>query len=753
MFTTDSQFEDEIRRIARLLWPKAEFGGAELQDGRERDGVFETEEFVHLVECTISRTKQKAVDDFAKLSKLLKQTEVRAPQKFCKGWFVTLDEPTADQRGVFAKSKGRVVAISYDQLRGKLIDARSYLQLRAQYPFGSMRDPATGQTSVNIQYVPLDIADKNGALHDVAAIARRVSQADRFIILGEYGAGKSSTLREVHNRLAKEFWDQRSNRFPITVNLRDHHGQTDPVEILERHARKLGFSAPESLVRAWRAGYVDLLLDGFDEIATAGWAGKTKRLKDLRYRSMEAVRTFVRESPRNSGVLIAGRAHFFDSSGEMCASLGLPLSTAVLNLSEFSEEQVAQFLNGQGWATSIPEWIPSRPLLLGYLLSKNLLQEALSDGEAVSPAAGWSSLLDRIAQRESEIEAGIDSGTVRRLIESLASLARASADGLGPLTPDQMTEAFSVVCGYPPDDRGSVLLQRLPGLAGHSTEDGARVFIDGDLAEAARGGSVFGFIQRPFDAVVAPDLWQNTLLPLGAEVAAIRCREAGYGAGKLTAAIDIANERFRTDTLKADILFTAQSLGKVDAGKEIYVREVIVPELSLDGAGLGHVELQDAVIGRFELHESAAEYPRFVRCYFGLIDGRAGAGDLPKDRFIDCTFEAFDDSAQTTNAILSLPLARGTKAVLTILKKVYAQRGSGRRENALYRGLDAATQQLIPEALTLLRAEGLLARSGQGDQVVWLPVKTAGARRRALGALASPSGSADKVIKLSQELG
>jgi hypothetical protein len=61
MFASDKAFEDEVRRIGRLLWPAAEHGGAAIEDGRERDGVFETEDFVHIVECTTSRGKQKAI--------------------------------------------------------------------------------------------------------------------------------------------------------------------------------------------------------------------------------------------------------------------------------------------------------------------------------------------------------------------------------------------------------------------------------------------------------------------------------------------------------------------------------------------------------------------------------------------------------------------------------------------------------------------------------------------------------------------
>lgn len=756
MFIGDRAFEDEVRRIARLLWPYAAFGGAEIREGRERDGIFDTEEFVHVVECTTSRAKQKAKDDSEKLSKLLKQLEAKHPQKFCKGWFVTLEEPTADQRSYFAKTKGRMVAVSFDQFRSKLVDARTYLNLRSEYPFGSVRDPETGGSDVALDYVTLDISTNAGELCSVEALSDRLLSGHKLVLLGDYGAGKSASLREIHMKLARAFWDQKTIRFPITINLRDHHGQTDVVEALERHARRLGFSQPDSLVRAWRAGYVVLMLDGFDEIATAGWAGKTKKLKDLRYRSMELLRGFVREAPAGTGVLIAGRAHFFDSTTEMFAALGLEASTVVLNLSEFNEEQVAEYLKQKGWTEGIPEWVPSRPLLLGYLASRGLLQETLKSDTGSSPAAGWDSLLARIAERESEIEAGIDPGTVRRLIEFIASLARGTADGLGPLSPDQLAEAFLTVCGHSPDDRGAVLLQRLPGLGGHSSEDGARIFVDADFVEAARGGAVFEFVQNPFTWPLDPDVWQNTLLSLGAEVAALRCEAAGYEQGKLTAAITTAQKRFRTDTLQADVVLTLKRLQQPYGAGTLFLKEIIAPELAFEpeDPDFGSIEFQDSVVGRLEIAPGTNTdcIPRFVRCHFGVIEGPAGSRDLPSDRFPDATVDSFEDSAQTTNAILSLELPRGTKAVLTILKKLYRQRGTGRRENALYRGLDVATQQLVPQALALLRREELIVRSGLGEQI-WLPTRSSEARRRALGILAAPTTSSDPLLKASKEIG
>ncbi len=53
-------FEKEVIKIAGHLWPEAFGGGSEIVNGSERDGIFVTEDSVQLIECTISRTKDKA---------------------------------------------------------------------------------------------------------------------------------------------------------------------------------------------------------------------------------------------------------------------------------------------------------------------------------------------------------------------------------------------------------------------------------------------------------------------------------------------------------------------------------------------------------------------------------------------------------------------------------------------------------------------------------------------------------------------
>ena len=144
MYKSDGDFENEVRDIARHLWPSAAFSGSAREGGRERDGVFITDEMVHLIECTTSRRKDKAEQDTRKLESLSRNMQLHYPTKGVKGYFITLEEPTAEQRGAVRKlGAGYVVSVSFSQFRTQMIDSQSYLEARMQYPFGSMYDPET----------------------------------------------------------------------------------------------------------------------------------------------------------------------------------------------------------------------------------------------------------------------------------------------------------------------------------------------------------------------------------------------------------------------------------------------------------------------------------------------------------------------------------------------------------------------------------------------------------------------------------
>ena len=237
----DQDFENEVRRVARALWPEARYSGAVMAEGRERDGIFETEECIHLLEATTSRRLDKAIQDIEKLASLGAKLSRSTLHKAVRAWFVTLDEPTADQRRAVGKHKSFLTALGFSQFQARLIDVRAYLTARDDYPFGSVRDPVTGSVKPTVDYVPVALAERGKPnIRTPDELVGFLTNGSRVVLLGDYGAGKSMTLRYVYRKLAASYLRGESSRFPVYLNLRDHYGQTEPAEILERHARIIG---------------------------------------------------------------------------------------------------------------------------------------------------------------------------------------------------------------------------------------------------------------------------------------------------------------------------------------------------------------------------------------------------------------------------------------------------------------------------------------------------------------------------------
>lgn len=754
----ESLFEDEVRRIARCLWPEARFSGSTKDGDRERDGIFETSECIHIVEATISNKKAKAEEDAKKIQTLAKHLRGRAGIRAIRGWFVTRDEPTADQREVIRKvAQDLIYAASFDTFQSQIIDARAYLSARDNYPFGSVRDPKTQAIKPSAAYVEphllrLDTGDRL-PLDDAVAL---LLDGRQLVFLGDYGAGKSMTLREIYKRVQRAFFKAKTAPFPVYLNLRDHNGQENPAELLERHARNVGFESPAHLVRAWRAGRCILLLDGFDELVGASVQGIWRRLKDYRRRAAEGIRKLLDQAPREIGVVLAGRPQFFDTHSERRSALGLRADVVEIAISDFTDLQLDEYLKRLGQVGRVPAWLPTRPLLIGSLAARGALSRILETGltAAMEPAEGWDYLLDQVCEREARTEAGVAGEYVRRILERLATRARAYATGLGPIPVTEIVSTFESVAGFPADDRALAMLQRLPGLTSHEADEVSRVFIDEAFADACRGGDLFSFTQAPhaFDAGVFGGL-EAACGELAIDLTSHRL---GGNAGLVRAALHRSRQLSGSEILTGDLIRLLIATG-ADCDIPIAVSGVILPSLELgsDGPDLSKVQFVDCYVGRLELERTLdkARMPRFRQCYFGEIEGAADSSELPAGLLDEaCDVNCFwKESAPTTDALLELSMELGKRVVLTILRKLYLQKGSARKEGALFRGLDQRAQRLVMEALTLLEREGLAVRSTRGSERLWMPVRSEAARVNSL--ISQAQYSSDVLMVAAADLG
>lgn len=748
----ESGHEFELRglALARALHDPSGTQGAIMFGGSERDGVFVGHDAIHAYEFTTSGLKSKADKDAQKLADLLRAlgSQPGNALKSRTGWFVTRDEPTAEQRmaasSAAQRAGERVHAISISTLHQQICNSELYVQARDNAPFGSIEFRSGAQSST--PNVPVDLHSDSGDTVAIPELADRLLAGNHFLLVGNYGVGKSHTLREVYNLLKKQhFRKKKLTPFPVYVNLRDCAGLKTPAEVLRRHAEELGFEPAGSLVSAWRAGACVLLLDGFDEVVPTRWFGAAADLRNVRRDALSAVRRMVIEAPNSSGVLVAGRSHYFSGNPEMEATLGFK-SFEKFTVQDFDEHQLTDFLTQAGATWRVPDWVPTRPLLLGYLVTMGG-GEAADVANAVTRAAGWRRFIAAICERESQMLTGVRPETILEIVSRVATLARSRGDVTGPIDIDSLRSAFVAVNGFQPDNEGMQLLLRLPGLAAADSSDDSdvRVFVDRDLADAAYGIDLANYVLNPYgDAhpLASVAAWAMSASALGVEVAADALAEEGHGTAAIKSALVARSRDEQFDAVTADLIRVATALDPAGTGNKpdpLFVSGVYFDTLLVDAHPvLSATAFTDCVIETLDLTEleSGSAAPHFERCLIGQVSGLASLPDWLERHFVDCEIDQFETGTKTTAGIMQLGIDRRSRIALTILKKVFGQRGTARKQGALSRGLSLEDRPLVPSIIDELVSQGWLQRATSGSNLLYVGVKAR--RSDALRALEFP---------------
>lgn len=744
-----------MRRIARALWPSCLHPGPINIAGSECDGYFETEECIHLIECTTSRTLEKAKHDISKLDGAAGKLRKQNRDKSVKTWFITRFDPTADQMKEVRGSTSEVTAQSFSTFQEKLIDVGSYLECRLKHRFGSVEHPISGHSADEIKYIPIPIlCSDSDEEWSVERIGNSLLAGDGFTMIGDYGIGKSMTLREVFRHLRSRYLHKHTHIFPIYINLREHHGQTNPSEILERHARDIGYPVPSHLVRAWKAGYATLILDGFDEVASSGLQIEWRQLRAARSVSLTGLRRLIADSPKGCGIAVAGRQSFFDSDKERNEALG-DRRFKVLLLQEFSEDQVSAFLKSVGFSGTIPSWLPARPLLLStifWIYTKEAAAKpiAIPTNLPDNPSEGWSVLLDAISEREAKIEVQVTGSTIRRVLEMLATKARATSSGLGPLTTTQITDSFQAIAGVPPSPQALNVLQRLPGLGVEpNTDEGQRSFLDEDLVDALGASDVYRIIVNPFSATGTEDvlLVSKSLESVGTGILTKLLEDAAMDRKRVVQTFMEFERRKWKSGAAADLFNFAQLAGLADnlqaKFEDLDFFELTVAESESDLSG---ISFKTCIFRRLvmSLQCQRSLLPSFHDCLVEHLHGVLSASDLPEDHFAGSEIEHYVDDATTNASILRSEMPTPLRVLMTILRKLFVQSLSGRQVHALERGLDSQARASVNDVLQSLYQQGLATKYKAANGLVVLPVRRM--KRRVMAILASPFSSQDPLV-------
>lgn len=756
---TGLQFEDEVRNIARSLYSNGSGQGSENVDGRERDGVFWNGSFFTVVEATTDKAKQKAEKDGKKTHDLV--IKLRQKGFMAQGFLVTRHEPTPDQKDIIKTKKfdRTTKIISFDELRSQLFDSLAYINNREKKRFGSVYDHVENNYEVSLEdFVEPTITDLDPAIpFSLSQMIEGVCTCKRMVLVAEYGVGKSMLLREVFHALVKKVHRKDHYRTPIAINLRDHLGQTDPIELLERHARA-NAANPQNLVAAWNAGYVDLLIDGFDELSTRGWTGDVKRLREYRRSSHSVVRKLIKETPAGCGIIIAGRDAYFDSFSEMREALGASENQfQILRVHPFDECQAMKFLSKKSFKGSLPEWIPTRPLLLTYLVTKGLLQSAIeaNSGGDYPRGSAWLSLLDMIAARESEQSEGVDKESLVSFFGALGVRSRHSAIGQASFSPQQMEQIFFSITGTTIMEDERNLLLRLPGLGAAQDNALNRSFIDDDLLNACCALPILRYTQDPYtdySETFGFEALSQPLSDVGIEALVALIERAQVPCGQVSAAIDNAVS-FPAMQLAFDLLRV--SLKQCENQNFVTLEGIEIVDLDLSNSDFdgSKIDFSGCLINRVVLPspEETNMDIIFTECLIGSVEGRVSAADLNNDQFIGCEVSEFTHEYSVNSEVLETTLPLGLKVLVVTLRKIFKQYGSSRLESALYRGLDQRSKMLVPEIVSLLLRNGFIVPTGRQGKITYSGTKSK--RDEALKIIQSPNASDSAIVQESSKLG
>lgn len=721
-------FEAEVRRVAEAVW--------NLEPGtcqpsyypndpvvREIDGIARLRDVTHLIMATTSTKLDKARGDVKKLlaAESIERTRTPAVSK----WLIT--EHQLDAQHVEMARTSNVIALTLEQFQRRFFDSSKYLSLRERSAFGSARDPQTDSVSIaENAYISLPItvvADSKkqapfrvGQEISLHQLVLRISEGGTVVLKAPFGSGKSLTTREIFRELSKRHRDDPAAPIPLTLNLRAHWGEDHSDEMLERHARSIGYAPKEDVVVAWRAGMCCLLLDGFDEVAsqTVVKTDNKNFMRDARRRALQGVRDFTQKAPARAGIFVCGRDHYFDSDAELSTSLGTGSRPCLtVNLEEFSDAHANEFLRRNGINSPLPDWLPRKPLILAYLIRQGLYSEILAVDSSRGFGHAWDEFLTRICERESQLESSsMDPATIRAVLERLAESVRSKTSGTGPVTGVDLAEAYFAETGQAAGEGVLAQLQRLPGLTQRDSEPGNRSFVDFDMLGALQGSAFARRVLAAFQGLLPIPLAE--LSEKAIAMAAHVLSKSGATPETLIGVAEQLNARAMRDSAGAQLLADCVSIAfrmAIDMERE----EIDFRGLSVNGGTLGRLPLDELRINRLSLansivHELAfgsvdgAEGVRFANCLISKVCGVTARAGLPAGFVDDDTeIEAYD-SLGTNNAVLKSDLPPNLKALVTVLRKLYWQPGAGRKLGAFKRGItkpDVAS--LIEPVLDLLQ--------------------------------------------------
>jgi hypothetical protein len=331
----------------------------------------------------------------------------------------------------------------------------------------------------------------------------------------------------------------------------------------------------------------------------------------------------------------------------------------------------------------------------------------------------WHKFMAIVCDRETRIRSSLDPNTIFLVLQKLSRMTRAKPAGVGPVSLSEVQRAFESVLGREPVEGASVMLQRLPGLGRTEVESDDRKFIDVYIVDGLRALDVARSVSEG-DYSTPKEQWTNPLGQLGQRILAremtkassfqayLRFAERGLHDGNHLLASDIVASALRTGATQIDF-----------AG--LTLNEGHITELDLSLTEVKRLAVVDSIIETMIFPTHPIDGVTLQRCLIEYVLGISHEKGLPE--WITGTVVAHFDSVVTVSSIKNVRLSIRHRILVTILKKTFFQKGSGRQEAALLRGLGQIDRDgYTPKILGYLVTNDILEHARGDHGVIYVPV-------------------------------
>lgn len=711
-------FEQRIRDIASFRWNMPAI--AETVAGVKCDCVLKGADRWIVVEITKDNSLEKVRTDIAKL--LTVRNSLFMEGIFCQCYFVMQDKPTDSMRQSGESQKVKVM--SGTEFQNEYFEYDNYLFTRKQKQFGSLINVETGRPEEN-SYIKVAYRNKkDGSEIYIDDIVKWLEKGRKIILKGDFGLGKSRCVKEVFNYLSK---DQLNKPYVIAINLRDHWGAKRAQEILSRHFEDMGLQAGNIIKTFDNANFI-YLLDGFDEIGTQSWSSDIQRMQHIREISVCALKDLI--SKVQGGILITGRDYYFNSDDEMLSCLGLDYKqTIILECHpEFTETELLDFisqnipeLSEKGKMEQLPAWFPKRPLVI------QLMQKYAEDMFSVEHALDgicsfWYVLLSKICEREAKIYPALNPEVIKKVLLYLADTTRFRIDNVGPITQNDLSDAFVSAAGITPNDETAIMLQRLPSLGRISADSPDRQFLDSFILDGLRAESIIQ-LSKSWDSEVLQKEWKNPLNQIGLSILA---EYIGKDSKRRESFNLIARNASsgKNQVLAADVVSALCMLAEdcIDF-KGVVIDGGYFSYLSFEGKEIQRLTILNSIIDKLDLTNSKmAENVEIRDSIISTIYGISSRNSIPS-QFYECEVKQFEMLA-TTTLVKRARLSDSQKILVEMIRKIFFQPGKGRKEGTLLRETAGSANKKISQNILSELINERLVKIVPGDEGdVYKPVR------------------------------